>query len=1073
MFKLSTVRGPYSMHSVCILTLLCVTLSACGSGSGSEAQDSQPPSPQAALPTIDTSSSAIRLLPGNDYQMRVRPLQADGGLGPWSDDMPLTAIDTATAISQNLTTGLLADAPSPASDEPSALPRISWNAQDGADAWEIMIIRISDGSPVAHRTIDKSELCDDEGLCAVEPVLTDSVTASLPAPTAQVLPDRGVAPLNVMLNAIDVSDGDIVGVDWLISGSTDDLPEQQSVAWTFEQPGEYEISLLSIDRHGFESISTATVIVTDDQDTIPAASLTPVATAFTVPELKALPPTKSPTVVGSPTIPTADSSKAAATAGQSLLTITTSNQSQSPIIASKPVPVASTTPDIATNANNLTEKNTGPKTSVDTTTSVTASPKVPVTKESSTSPVPAAETNATASKEVVKATVPPTSTSPFAAIDTDNTTLSPPPAEKAPITPIAEKTPINQSTDQTVEQPAALAQPDNEKPGTSTTEQSTIETTQASVISEIPDSSGDQTDADTIPEVTQGADVDNQSTDVMMTENTSDSETVSQTGPVINNISVGQITDKQATIIWYLDRNATGVVEYGTSSSLGSWTQEEKSLKWNYHYQVITGLQANTEYYFRVHSTDENGLASVSEQEAFTTLEAEPGLQAALPTSGSTDQTNSDYNNDLPYGGLFYGNPTGGVHAANARIAEVSSRRFRAERSGLVDGVRYHNRILLQANIDYRCDIWGDDPSRSKGQWCKCKNAGLDPVSCSYTLGSSYHVGNGGLITIEIRPDNGDGLPSNTVLGKTNAYVPYDLPHNGYPQIKLIDPVQLTAGNIYHLVYTNARPPINCALSHVAVSDAGKCDRTRGAIGLNGVFYPHSSTTSGNKGPWYGTDSAANLYQSKAGGSWTVYPGNLSWFELAYTDGVNVGDTYTALNVTQNSVTRTIGGSTRARQRFTVRDLSRRVDGVWVNFGHTSSTNGSSMSVTLKNDSGSVLANGTIAASSQCRELAKKSGWDRHCRDWGYASFDKTISLLEGSSYSVEFNASTGAGFTLTTVEPLSIYHDFQDRNNWKDARGEISTNNGSSWGQWSDRLGDERDMTVLFTIEGMPKQMP
>ena len=432
-----------------------------------------------------------------------------------------------------------------------------------------------------------------------------------------------------------------------------------------------------------------------------------------------------------------------------------------------------------------------------------------------------------------------------------------------------------------------------------------------------------------------------------------------------------------------------------------------------------------------------------------------------------------EYQSDLPYGGLFYGNPTGGLHAANSAISEVSSRRFRAEKTGSVEAVRYHNRILLQDNIDYRCEIYGDHPTPSLGRWCKCKEANLDTISCSYTLGSSYHVGNGGLITIEIRPDDGNGLPADTILGQTESFVPFEVDHNTYPQFELLDPVQLQAGEIYHLVYTNSMPPINCALSHVPVSQARNCDRNRGAIGLNGVFYPHSSSTSGKNGPWYGTKSAANLYQRKAGSSWQVYQGNLSWFELAYSDGINVGDSYTALNATRPEILRIVEGSNQARQLFTVQDANRRVDGVWINFGHSQDANGSPLSVVLRNAQGQTLANSSIPASAQCREISQGSGWDRHCRDWGYASFNQTVELKQGNEYSVEFSASAGAGFEFSTVEPLSEFHPFNDRNNWKQARGQISTNNGQSWTAWTERMANERDMTVLFTIEGKPRQMP
>ncbi len=132
------------------------------------------------------------------------------------------------------------------------------------------------------------------------------------------------------------------------------------------------------------------------------------------------------------------------------------------------------------------------------------------------------------------------------------------------------------------------------------------------------------------------------------------------------------------------------------------------------------------------------------------------------------------------------------------------------------------------------------------------------------------------------------------------------------------------------------------------------------------------------------------------------------------------------------------------------------------------------MLVNLKSEDGQLLASGSIGASSQCLQLAQGSAWvDQQCRDWGYTEFSGNVELIEGSRYSVEFSASAGAGYKFSTVEPLSVYHSFDNRNNWKDARGEISTNAGQTWVEWADRLANDRDMTVLFTIEGMPRQMP
>ena len=448
------------------------------------------------------------------------------------------------------------------------------------------------------------------------------------------------------------------------------------------------------------------------------------------------------------------------------------------------------------------------------------------------------------------------------------------------------------------------------------------------------------------------------------------------------------------------------------------------------------------------------------------------GIDEDESTQGSTrakvsESWPSNTNGELPMAGIFYGNHVTGVAAANAGIGVESTRRFRAERTGDVVYVRYHNRTLNRHNIESRCDIFGPG-----SQWCGCVDAGLDEYSCGYTLGSSYHVGNGGTIVVELRPDNGKGLPSSEVMGKTAAFVPMDNSSTHYPALEFTTPVRIQEGVIYHLVFTNLNPPTTCALTHVSPQQASKCPRNQGAMGLNGNFMINTPTTTGQRGPYRGDSAAANFYRRNPGDNWKFYELNLSWYELGYIDGVAVGESYTALD-SSKSARKTIGGSTRARQIFTVQDATRDVDGLWLNFGHTESADGSSLSVVLKDRSGKALASGEIESSAHCIERVKDdsihlSHW---CQDWSYTSFGKTVSLLEGSTYWVELSAGPKGGYILSAYEPL-LGHGFTDRNYWQQAHVEISNNNGANWQNWMSVRPSERDIALLFTIEGMPRQL-
>lgn len=426
-------------------------------------------------------------------------------------------------------------------------------------------------------------------------------------------------------------------------------------------------------------------------------------------------------------------------------------------------------------------------------------------------------------------------------------------------------------------------------------------------------------------------------------------------------------------------------------------------------------------------------------------------------------------NEELPLAGIMYGNPYAGIGTANATIAYESSRRFRAERSGYVETVKYHNRILRDYEIDARCAQSGNNPAN---KYCVCKANKLDAFSCGYTM-NSYHVGNGGTIVVELRPDDGNGYPGDEVLGKTVQFIPMNNQDKWYPELEFDVQPLLEAGRIYHLVFTNLTPPSNCAISNVPVDRARNCPRNEGAMSLNGNFHLSTPTSTSKYGPYRGNKSSATLFRRSPDRGWEQYWNSLSYYELRYVDGVAVGDTYYAHHAVSGGST-ILGGQVRVRQRFTVRDDDRKVTGVWVNFGHVNSSDGSPLNAELKNESGSVIASGLIPSSAYCRERALEGGSyaRNNCRDWGYLDFGKTVLLSEEYTYTLELSTSSKGGYKISTYLPFTS-HGFKDRNHWFGARAEYSRDNGARWNLWSGQWDFERDLPVVFTIEGMPLQLP
>ena len=91
------------------------------------------------------------------------------------------------------------------------------------------------------------------------------------------------------------------------------------------------------------------------------------------------------------------------------------------------------------------------------------------------------------------------------------------------------------------------------------------------------------------------------------------------TSPVISGITSGMISSNDATIRWTTNESATSQVEYGTSTLYGTFSKLDNNLTTS-HTVVVSGLNPNTPYYFRVLSIDQAGNQGISTESTFTTL---------------------------------------------------------------------------------------------------------------------------------------------------------------------------------------------------------------------------------------------------------------------------------------------------------------------------------------------------------------------------------------------------------------------------------------------------------------------
>ncbi len=112
----------------------------------------------------------------------------------------------------------------------------------------------------------------------------------------------------------------------------------------------------------------------------------------------------------------------------------------------------------------------------------------------------------------------------------------------------------------------------------------------------------------------------------------SDTIILDATAPVISVVTATNISGTSATITWTTDELATSQANYGLTTSYGSTTTIDNILVTS-HSHIISGLNPNTTYNYRVRSKDAAGNERVSGNFTFTTAAAPDSVAPSVPTN--------------------------------------------------------------------------------------------------------------------------------------------------------------------------------------------------------------------------------------------------------------------------------------------------------------------------------------------------------------------------------------------------------------------------------------------------------
>jgi hypothetical protein len=343
-----------------------------------------------------------------------------------------------------------------------------------------------------------------------------------------------------------------------------------------------------------------------------------------------------------------------------------------------------------------------------------------------------------------------------------------------------------------------------------------------------------------------------------------------------------------------------------------------------------------------------------------------------------------------------YGNGIGVDSLANTRVggpmANVLSVRIRARHTGTINGIRAYF-------------IWDTTASDNGG----------------------YSGGTGGTLKCAIHPDDGTSnhYPTSKVLG----YGLHPSPIGKLmPVVTFTSPVNVTAGTLYHLVYTNVDP--SPSINYASVN----CIHAK--VGLS----PRQPAFSD-------TDWAMLIGDSSDGGTtpngiWAIRgfaegTSNVPILELQFADGWREGCGYMEVWV---NWPKTIGGSNAVRQSFTP-TVTTKVDQISVRLRLTSGTG--DLQVRLEKADGTNMATGSIPAASIPTTAP----------GWVTLKYSTVRTLTAGTPYNLVLTSASGTVYSIFPIRQGSSYK-FDPRTYFSD--GYAQYNNGTGWRGWYVRGTDD-----------------
>jgi len=305
--------------------------------------------------------------------------------------------------------------------------------------------------------------------------------------------------------------------------------------------------------------------------------------------------------------------------------------------------------------------------------------------------------------------------------------------------------------------------------------------------------------------------------------------------------------------------------------------------------------------------------------------------------------------------------------------------------------------------------------------------ASIRPKFIWSTVKGGYGAGTGGNIVIQIQTDDGSSnhLPSGTVLASLQYNQPITM-GSYFPLLTFSNPATLTAGQLYHVVFTNVDP-----------------DPQTNYISLDHLFMWNACASTQPVVP--NTDLA--LLETNTAGAWIAFVRGSTHsysptIQLNYGDGASQGQGYiqgfgqTATSGWVNP--KPISGSKAVREKFTVSGATRTVTAIKVRANRISGS--SPLTVTVEKADGTLVGQGTVLVP------LGGAGTTSANEAWVSVTFGTPLTLQAGTAYNLVLSSPADTVHTTHALEKGKS-HGFSASTYFAD--GYAQFNSGTGWLGW------------------------